>query len=172
MSYALGQKSLSFCQHVDPRLIAVVQKALSYRVQDGGFACEQSRTLDQEKVLVAQGVSHTLHSHHIIDCMPGWAPPGFSSAVDLVPWNGSAFTWNWTMCYALASAMRRAAVESNIRITWGGCWDKTLNEMGSAPEAPMSGVAIAAESSAYAARQADKGNPHAFLDGPHYQTAS
>lgn len=131
MPFVLGQKSLSFVTHVDPRTVAVAQKAIELTAQDFGFTEEQSRTLEYQKELVARGVSKTLHSHHIIDCIaPGhWAEPGFSGAVDAVPWNGSAFVWDWPLIYPIAAAFLAASKELDTPITWGGDFNRLMTEI-------------------------------------------
>ena len=162
MAHPLTAKSLSYCTHVDPRLIAVVQHALTLSSQDGGFTTEQSRTQAEEDALVAKGVSHSHHSHHIIGC-PG-AAPGYSGAVDLVPWNGVAFVWEWPRVYVLAAAMLQASIDLATPVTWGGVWDRLMSDISGKDAAAMQ-----AESSAYAARERAAGNFHPLLDGPHYE---
>ena len=168
MSFSLGARSLSFATHVDPTLIRVVQHALSISTQDAGFTAEQSRTLAEEQALVAAGRSHTLKSHHIIGC-PG-AAPGYSGAVDLVPWldSGKAFSWQWALIYPLAVAMRQASIELSVPITWGGAWDRILSEI----DVPADGDpadALRAASDAYVGRERAKGVRSPLIDGPHYE---
>lgn len=125
MTFVLGQKSLSYVTHVDPKMIALAQKAITLTTQDFGFTAEQSRTLAEEQKLMDQGFSHTLHSHHIIDCEgPGhWAAPGYSGAVDAVPWDGAKFVWDWNLIYPIASAFLAASKALGIPATWGGCFN-------------------------------------------------
>lgn len=159
MTYILSQRSLGFVTHVDPRMIAVVQKAISISAQDFGFTAEQSRTLAEERILVAAGRSHTLHSHHIIDCEPGWAQPGFSGAIDAVPWDGSKFIWDWNLIYVVAAAFREASIALAQPITWGGCWDLLMSEYSAGPDG------MKAASQNYLARYGG----HGFVDGPHFE---
>lgn len=156
MSYALGAKSLSFVSHVDPRMIAVAKLAIGLSTQDFGFTEEQSRTAAYEAQLVAAGKSHTMHSHHIIDCIaPGhWATPGFSGAVDAVPWNGTAFVWDWNLIYPIAAAFKAASVQLATPVTWGGCWNKLLSEIEGDDAAAMQMAHTAAGG---------------FADGPHFE---
>lgn len=165
MTYALGTRSLSFCSHVDPRLMAVANLAISLSTQDFGFTAEQSRTIAEEAAEVAKGFSHTMHSHHLInDGSLGWEPTqsavGFSGAVDAVPWNGTAFVWDWNLIYPIAAAFKAASAQLATPITWGGCWDRLLSDVPGDDAAAMK-----AATQDYAARHA----PHAFVDGPHIQ---
>ena len=161
MPFALGATSRSRCTHVDPRLIAVIERALTISTQDAGFAAEQSRTEAEEAVLVAKGVSHSMASHHIIGCKG--AAPGFSGAVDLVPWNGSAFVWEWPRVYVLALAVRQASLDLDTPVTWGGCWDRLLSQLGG-DVSSIAGAVVA-----YTARERAKGVNHPLIDGPHYE---
>lgn len=163
---SLDAALVAYCSHVDPKLIAVVKLAATYSTQKFGITTEQSRTLAEEEELVRQGASHTLKSHHIIDCVaPGhWAEPGFSGAVDLVPINeAGAFVWEWPLIYEIAAAMRRASDELATPITFGGVWDKLMSEYGA------TAAEIETEVAAYTARQHAAGNHSVLLDGPHYE---
>jgi hypothetical protein len=162
MTLFLSPHSLSFCTHVDPRLIAVAKLAISLSTQDFGFTAEQSRTVAEERALMMSGASHTMHSHHLInDGSLGWEPTqseiGFSGAVDAVPWNGSAFVWDWSLIYPIAAAFRDASIRLATPVTWGGCWGKLLSEI------PIpNGDGAAAMQAAHLAAGG-------FADGPHYE---
>ena len=157
MPYTLGARSLSFCSHVDPRLMAVANLAISISGQDFGFTQEQSRTLADEQALVARGVSHTLKSHHIIGTVG--AAPGYSGALDAVPWNGSAFVWEWPRIYVVAKAFQQASIQLKTPLTWGGVWDRFMSEYND----------MQAASADYIARKRAAGNPNPFVDGPHFE---
>ena len=163
MGFSLSERSLSFVARVDPRLVAVARLAITLTDQDFGFAAPQSRTVAEEAALVARGASHTLKSHHIIDCRPGWAAPGCSGALDAVPWDGVAFAWEWPRIYRVAAAFRAASDRLATPITWGGVWDRLMSEYGA------SAAAIEAEEQAYARRQRLLGNHRVLLDGPHFE---
>ncbi len=165
MGFMLSERSLSFVTRVDPRLVAVARRAITLSDQDFGFTEPQSRTVAEEAALVERGVSHTLRSHHIIDCEgPGrWAAPGCSGAIDCVPWDGRAFVWEWPRIYPIAAAMRAASDALATPITWGGVWDRLMSEYGA------SASDIAAAEQAYAARQRAVGDHRVLLDGPHFE---
>lgn len=156
MTYTLGAKSLSFCKRVDPRLMAVANLAISISTQDFGFTAEQSRTLEQERKLLMSGVSHSLHSHHLInDGSVAWEPVksqfGYSGAVDAVPWDGKKFVWDWDLIYPIAAAFKQASVHLSIPVTWGGCWKLLQDIPGDGPQFMRSAHTLA------------KG-----FDGPHF----
>jgi peptidoglycan LD-endopeptidase CwlK len=150
VTFALGARSLSYCTRVDPRLMAVVARALTLSTVDACVTQEQTRTPEQEQALIAAGRSTTMHSHHIIGY--GEAAPGCSGAIDLVPWIGQP-SWDWNLIYPLAAAMRQASIDLATPITWGGCWSKLMQEI--------------AGSDATAMQAATAGNR--FPDGPHFE---
>jgi hypothetical protein len=131
MSFTLSARSLGFVSHVDPRLIAVAQHAIGITEQDFGFTAEQSRTLAEEEVLLREGHSHTLHSHHIVDCIaPGhWAAAGHSGAVDAVAWDGAKFVWEMPRQAVIASAFLAAFKTLGIEGTWGCAWGLLMSEI-------------------------------------------
>jgi peptidoglycan L-alanyl-D-glutamate endopeptidase CwlK len=143
-------------------MMQVAKLAISLSAQDFGFTEEQSRTLEHQRELVRKGVSQTLRSHHIIDCGgPGlWAEPGFSGAVDAVPWDGTKFIWDWNRIYEIAAAFAKASRQLGIPVTWGGCWDRLLTEI------PGDDAATMKQASAdYVKRHGG----HGFVDGPHFE---
>ena len=135
MTYALGSRSLSFCAHVDPKLMAVVKRAISICPVDFGMTEDQSRTVAQQAAKVAAGVSHVRPgpaARHMIQ------PDGYSKAVDLVPWVDGRFQWgdkNWKVHTAdgrtldpffdIAAAMVAACNALATPLRWGGCWAST-----------------------------------------------
>ena len=158
MTYLLGAKSLANLAGVDPALVAVAKLAITLTGQDFGFTTPQVRTVAQEEVLIAQGASHCLHSHHIPG-PEGDGPIGRGGACDAVPWTGSAFVWEWPRIFVIARAFKGAAARLNTGITWGGVWDKLMSQY----DDP------AAEESAYVGRRQAGGYPRVFVDGPHFE---
>jgi peptidoglycan L-alanyl-D-glutamate endopeptidase CwlK len=164
--FSFGAKSLSYCQHVDPRLMMVARLAISRSVLDFGMTEDQSRTEAQQRAKVAAGFSKTMDSPHRIQA------DGFSKALDLVPWVDGKFQWGdaqWMVqpvggpriaaFMEIASAMQSAASELGEPIRWGGVWDRSLGQLASGADG------LAAELEAYKARH---GGPD-FLDGPHFE---
>lgn len=74
------------------------------------------RTLDEQRILVANGRSKTLNSRHI----PRLGET-YSRAVDVAPY---PVNWNDSRrFYYLAGMVRAIAHRRGIRIRWGGDWD-------------------------------------------------
>lgn len=141
----LGKKSLKELEGVHPDLIRVVERAIVISPQD--FAVHDGiRTLEDQKRLVASGASKTLDSRHLT-----------GHAVDLVPYINGKLRWEWEPIYQIADAVRTAAREFGVPITWGGAWDVRLTSVDGAPEDVMA---------EYAERRRAAGR-RPFLDGPH-----
>lgn len=131
MPYSLGAGSREKLAGVDPRLIRVIEKALTYDIIDFKVICGV-RTLNEQKALYAQGrtkpgkiVTWTLNSRHLPD-----PKTGLGRAVDLLP-----APYDWKVeddkttpeqddnFIKLANAMLKASKELGIPIRWGANWD-------------------------------------------------
>lgn len=125
MTFSFSKNSLARFEGVDPRLVAVAHKALSYGVLD--FAAAQGvRTDEEQEELYAQGrtkpgkiVTWTLDSKHKKQA------DGYGHALDLVPVINGKIDWNDIQAFhMLATLMFRAAMELGHEIEWGGHWMK------------------------------------------------
>ena len=121
--YVLGKRSLDRLVGVDPKLVAVVKRAIEITEVDFTIV-EGVRTLARQRQLVASGASQTLSSKHIT-----------GDAVDLGAWINGTVSWAEEYYYALADSMRIAALELGVSIRWGGCWLGDLRHFSSAKEA-------------------------------------
>ena len=147
MSYRLGSGSLARLEGVDPDLVRVVQAAIGRTAQDF-VVFEGLRTIERQRELVASGASQTMASNHLT-----------GRAVDLVPYIGGRAVWDMAACQAIAEAMRSAAIELGVPLTWGCSWHVDLRlTTGSGREV----------AEAYAAHRRSAGKKP-FLDGPHYE---
>lgn len=144
--FTLSANSLAKLKGVNPRLDAVVKRAIQISKQD--FAVNEGlRTVERQRQLVASGASQTMNSRHI---------GGF--AVDLVPVVDGKVSWEWNYYYAIAEAMQQAAKELGVNVRWGGCWEVINNK---------SGTAKSWVDNYGAARR--KLGKRAFTDGPHFE---
>lgn len=108
--YRLGQRSLDRLKGVHPDLVKVVKRAIEITTVDF-TVLEGLRTPERQKVLYESGASTTLNSRHIT-----------GHAVDLGAWVDGQVDWSWPLYSKIASAMKLAASELNVPITWGGDW--------------------------------------------------
>jgi peptidoglycan L-alanyl-D-glutamate endopeptidase CwlK len=115
MLATLDARSEKNLRGVNANLVAVVRRAaeLVQERDDGlGFiVTEGMRTEKRQAELVKAGASRTMNSRHLI-----------GQAVDLAATVRGAVRWDWPLYGALAVAMKAAAAELGVAITWGGDW--------------------------------------------------
>ena len=125
MTYSLGTRSMGNLAGVEPRLLRVVQRAITLTSQDFGVAGKAVRTAAEQHALFLKGVSQkdgyknkSNHQPHI---------DGFGYAVDLTPFiDGQFDVNNLAAQYPIAAAMSRASAQLGIPLTWGGNWISQL----------------------------------------------
>lgn len=156
MTYRLGTISESRLIDVDPALVACVRRAIEVTEVDFQVF-EGLRDRERQRELFFKGASRTMNSHHLADRY------GIGHAVDLVPYVGGRLQWQQPLCNLIAKAMRRAAVDLDVPVTWGSCWDRELQA--------LDGANLAREVAAYSARyyRTHGTDEHPLIDGPHYQ---
>lgn len=110
MNFRLGRRSRLRLHGVHPDLVKVVEAAIA-RSELDFTVLEGLRTPARQKELVAAGASTTLNSRHIT-----------GHAVDLGALVNGSIRWDWQLYHKIAKAMKSAAAELGITITWGGDW--------------------------------------------------
>ncbi len=144
MTFVLGNRSLQTLIGVHPDLVRVVKRAIELTPVDF-TVLEGVRLLVRQKHLVAIGASITLDSRHLT-----------GHAVDLGAWVDGGVEWSWPLYFKIAEAMRDAADELDVPLTWGGCWQM------------INGVDdLYAAQTAYIERKKAQGRKP-LLDGPHF----
>lgn len=112
--FILGDRSTKNLVGVNSDLVRVVKRALELSPVDF-TVIEGLRTKERQAELMKQGFTRTLNSRHII-----------GEAVDIVP---LPVDWNNPKPFGLvAEAMKKAADELGVKITWGGSW-KTFKDL-------------------------------------------
>ncbi len=116
MSFALSQRSLQRLDGVHPKLVNVVKAAIAISKTD--FAViEGVRSLEKQREYFNAGKSRTMKSKHLtghaVDLMP---------LVDTDGDGDREGTWEEQHFLPIADAMRQAASNLGIVITWGGEW--------------------------------------------------
>jgi len=108
--FKLSSRSLKKLEGVNPQLVSAVKRAIELTTID--FAVTEGlRSAARQKQLVAKGASQTLKSKHIT-----------GDAIDLVAMLGSRISWELSLYDELADAMKKAAIELDVSIRWGGAW--------------------------------------------------
>lgn len=106
--FILGDRSTKNLVGVNADLVKVIKRALELSPVDF-TVIEGVRTKERQAELMKQGFTRTLNSRHII-----------GDAVDIVP---LPVDWKNQKPFALvAEAMKKAADELGVKITWGGDW--------------------------------------------------
>jgi len=124
MVFQLSQKSLARLIGIHPDLVRVVKLGLTMSPHD--FAVSEGlRSLERQRELVAKGASMTLKSKHLRQ-IDGWAHAVDLVAVGDLDHDGDVdaqdvgLVWEPKVYTDIAVAMKRAAVESGVRVRWGG----------------------------------------------------
>lgn len=108
--YKLGQRSRLRLKGVHPDLVKVVEHAINLSAVDF-TVLEGLRTPERQKLLRDSGASQTLNSRHIT-----------GHAVDLGALVDGEVRWDWPLYHQIAKAMKQAAKQVGVDITWGGDW--------------------------------------------------
>ena len=108
--FTLSARSKQRLEGVHPDLVKVVQRALELSKVDFAVV-EGLRTPQRQKELFASGATRTMNSRHLT-----------GHAVDLAPFIAGQLRWDWPPFYEIAKAMKAAAAELGVAITWGGDW--------------------------------------------------
>ena len=148
MSFKLSQRSLDKLDGVNPKLVAVVQKAILLTKIDFGVTYGL-RTVEEQEKLVAAGRSQTMKSKHIT-----------GHAVDLMAYVDGKGCWELNVYDDVADAMAQAARDEGVAIRWGAAWH--INDIrmykGTMEQAMMDYIDL---------RRSEGKRP--FIDGPHFE---
>jgi peptidoglycan L-alanyl-D-glutamate endopeptidase CwlK len=146
-NFKLGVRSLQELEGVHGDLVLVVKRAIEITPIDFSVV-DGLRTLEEQKVYVAKGASHTLKSRHLT-----------GHAVDLVGYIGNKVRWETELLCKVATAMRAAAQELDVSIRWGGNWDVDLKSTEGSTEDLIQD---------YIRKRLEQGKKP-FVDAPHYE---
>jgi peptidoglycan L-alanyl-D-glutamate endopeptidase CwlK len=117
MAFRLSKRSLGNLDGVHPDLVAVVKRAIELTAID--FGCiAGTRTLEEQEEHVLAGRSQTMNSMHLPQ------EDGYSHAVDLMAYVGSAGVWELNLYDDIADAMKKAAKELGVAVKWGAAWSE------------------------------------------------
>ena len=117
MAFKFSKRSINNLVGVHPKLVKCVTRALELTEQDFTVV-EGLRTMAKQREYYAKGASKTLHSYHLEQ------QDGYGHAVDLYPYYDGSVQCEAPKARfdAIAEAMKDAAAELKIRVTWGGDW--------------------------------------------------
>lgn len=109
--FVLSERSMKALNGVHRDLVKVVHLAIEITEVDF-IVTEGRRSRERQADLVRSGASQTMNSRHLT-----------GHAVDLAPWISGQVRWDWPPFYHIAAAMKQAADELDVQITWGGDWE-------------------------------------------------
>tara|TARA_R100001086_G_scaffold210399_2_gene126279 strand:+ start:1082 stop:1552 length:471 start_codon:yes stop_codon:yes gene_type:complete len=151
--FSLSARSLDRLRGVNPRLQAVVRRAITITKIDFGVI-EGVRTLERQQELFDSKASQTMKSKHLAD------EDGYGNAVDLMAYVNGRGCWELTVYDDIADAMKEAAQEAEVSVRWGCAWHiNNICDWDSTMEAAMN---------AYIDFKRISGK-RPFLDGPHFE---
>lgn len=110
MSFQLSEKSLRRLEGVHPDLVKVVKRAIEITPVDF-VVIEGLRTKQRQAYLLDAGKTRTMNSYHLT-----------GHAVDIAPIVDGKVSWEWKFFHPMADAMKKAAKELGVELTWGGSW--------------------------------------------------
>jgi len=110
MTFHLSEKSLKRLEGVHPDLVRVVKRAIEITPVDF-VVIEGLRTKQRQAYLLDAGKSRTMNSYHLT-----------GHAVDIAPIVDGKVSWEWKFFHPMADAMKKAADELGVELTWGGSW--------------------------------------------------
>ena len=149
MTFVLGGNSEANLTGVHSDVVRVVRRAITITPVD--FAViEGRRTQARQDQLFAAKATKTRNSKHTT-----------GDAVDLAAWVGGRHSWDWPLYYRLAEAMRDAAILEQVKLRWGGVWDRCLNDLHGDLEDDVADYVKR--------RKALKPGEAVFIDGPHFE---
>jgi peptidoglycan L-alanyl-D-glutamate endopeptidase CwlK len=115
----LTPKDEAHLKRVHPDLARVIRRAAAmwpHKDQVFFITCS-TRTLEEQKKLIAAGASRTLRSRHL----PGKTNK-LSHAVDLAVRMGKTVRWDWPLYAQMAKTILAAAKIEKVPVEWGGSW--------------------------------------------------
>ena len=111
MAWKFGKKSLERLAGVKEPLQTLAKSAITYSPFDFSITCGL-RTIEEQRVLFANGKSKTMKSKHIT-----------GDAFDIAVFDEHGkLTWDLKYYKKVAEHIKREANKLGIKITWGGDW--------------------------------------------------
>jgi hypothetical protein len=121
--YKFSEKSKARLAECHPDLQKLFNTIIKYI--NIGITCGK-RTMEEQKILVAQKKSKTLNSRHISKKDKGQGDEEFSRAVDIVWYDNytGKYCWSPTIYRVIGPAIVQVAKDMGIELRWGGDWDQ------------------------------------------------
>lgn len=147
--YRFSARSQKNLQGVHADLVRVAHRALALTNIDFGVT-EGLRTAARQAQLLAAGASTVSVSRH-----------QSGHAIDVMAYIGSRGSWELPLYCEIALAFKRAALQEDVPVRWGGCW-VLLSSL------PANSDGIHDRVQKYVADRRAQGR-RALVDGPHFE---
>lgn len=152
MAFQLSQRSLGKLEGVNPKLVAVVKRAIEITTVDFGVV-EGLRTKERQIELFEKGASQIREGGTHVE----------GRAVDLMAYIDDRGSWELNLYDNIADAMKQAAVEKGVGVRWGAAWNvPDIRAWRGTMEEAMN----------YYIDTRRKQGQRPFIDGPHFELAS
>ena len=121
--YTFGERSNEELQGVHPKLVDLCRSVLATGIMDFSVI-DGLRTVEEQRKLVARGVSKTMRSYHLPQ------DDGYSHAVDLAPYpldweKVRKGDWREISRFGVLNGIIQAKAQIlGLTVTWGGDWDR------------------------------------------------
>lgn len=146
--FKLSLRSKMRLKGVDPKLVAVVKRAIEISKVDFGVT-EGLRSMETQRKYVQAGKSQTLASKHVT-----------GKAVDLVAYVNGKVSWELNLYDDIADAMAKAAKELEVSLRWGAAWN--------VPDITKWNGTMEEAMNHYIDERRRQGK-RPFIDGPHFE---
>ena len=147
--FRLSKRSLDRLQGVDPKLVAVVKRAIEITKVD--FAVTEGvRTPERQRELFNKGASQIAEGGKHVT----------GEAVDLVAFIDNRISWELNLYDDIADAMQAAARELGVPLRWGAAWN--------VPDIRAWHGSMADAMNHYIDERRKQGR-RPFIDGPHFE---
>ena len=147
--YRFSARSSRNLQGVHPDLVRVAHRALALTNIDFGVI-EGLRTAARQAQLLAAGASTVQVSRH-----------QSGHAIDVMAYVGPRGSWELPLYCEIALAFKRAALQEDVTVRWGGCWVR-------AETLPANAGEILRRVQEYSVSRRAAGR-RALIDGPHFE---
>jgi peptidoglycan L-alanyl-D-glutamate endopeptidase CwlK len=149
MAFQLSQRSLGKLEGVNPKLVAVVKRAIEITTVDFGVT-EGLRTKERQIELFEKGASQIREGGTHVE----------GRAVDLMAYIDDRGSWELNLYDNIADAMKQAAIEQGVAIRWGAAWNvPDIRSWSGTMEEAMN----------YYIDTRRKQGQRPFIDGPHFE---
>ncbi len=115
MAWKFGKKSLERLAGIKEPLQTLAKAAITDSPYDFSIT-NGLRTLEEQKVLFANGKSKTMKSKHLT-----------GDAFDIAVFVDGKLTWDLKYYKAVATHIKKVAAKLGIKITWGGDWKSFID---------------------------------------------